>query len=286
MLENTEAKFVEGNKKTGWVFMEGFAGLGVVCGMALVFVAGVSRADIVVDYNGQTSGGYVTDNSALWMNKGDFDLPIPTAAEERKVWGFDSSSPLISSVSNNRYTGPAIYGGFQVDEEYDLSSVSGINTALFTNSSFGIVESKGDGHLAVILAFKPNVNPGQTVTFDASSVMTFRGVIMADDVMGKFRFIVQSDGQWYISRDLPPERDDERMRWTISGADAELFAPFQPEDKAPLPPLPEDDACNIPGSSFKNITMVGYYIVEVARSNPHGTFFAMDEFQVDAKVAP
>ncbi len=256
--------------------------LAAVCGIALALGTPAAFSTVVISYD--SSVGYVS--GCLSMVYSNWNLPTPTDAGGRKVWEFDSSNALMSNAINGTYSGPAIYGGFQVEEGYSISSSSGINSGLFSNSRFGILETKGNGSLSAIIAFKPDISINETMGFSSSSNITFTGSMSAHngDLHDRIRVVVQNDGQWYISQKMTPRYDGVQY-YDLKNAGTASFALFNPEDVAPLPNIPGDGNYTYSGASFQDITMVGYYINDIQR-NASGTYFQMTKFEVDADVIP
>lgn len=269
-----------------------------IAGAAIIvaFCAGTARAATVIHYDG-INASYTGGLRANWGGVTDphFTLPTPVdTGTEVRTWKYSDTTPISPATG---YTGPAIYAALQYDSNAgtfgNLAGQSGIRSGILTYnddvaSGFAVIGSGVGSSLTAMIFFKPDVGDGQTVSFDASSSISLTGAAGGSDWQTGMRFVVQSDGQWYISDVVSYTTTNSPAAtsriWTLNDLGSYSFASFAPENAAPLPVAPISGFDTL-GSSFTDITAVGYNFSTTGPTN-NLPWISMWDFTVNATVVP
>lgn len=272
--------------KTTESSLKGIISLAMAGIIIAAFGAGTARAATVIHYDSVT-GNYTGGKAAPFggTNNPHFTLPTPVDNGKTRTWKYSDTTPISPT---NDYTGPAIYTALQtvgVSSAQDFWYKSGINNGLGTTNSF-VVAGEYQSTVTAMVFFKPTVNLGETVSFDATSSIILNMLVAQDSHTNWFnenlRFVVQNEGLWYISQS--PFYTSTNTTWTLTNVGSANFASFDPEDKAPLPTIPASGYTSL-GSSFTNITGVGFYADSFGRTNNY-PYMSLTDFAVNATVVP
>ncbi len=254
----------------------------VALALAVLTLSGIEPAvaATVIHYDGDETD-YV--NETRLNLHGGFVLPSPVTNGLVRTWEYSDTVPI--TPPSPAYTGPALYAALQmtgVSATTNFNPNSGILTGPLTpgHSSFALVSGAVGGAFTALVFLKPNVESGQTVSFDSTSSISLKGMGVADNrwTDESIRFVVQNGGRWYISA-APTFASG--FVWSLSDAGSARFALFDPTG-AVLPEIP-GSGYDHEGASFKNITAVGFYAASLTRAN-NAVYFTLKDFTVESTV--
>lgn len=243
---------------------------GLLCGLA-VFVAASAHASPIINFNGI----YATSNLS-------FVLPTPVDSGGTRTWEYSDTTPITPAAN---YTGPAVYGGFQTQSTNgvpeNLLWLSGLVKDGYgtTNTKLWAASTTTGSTLTAMFVFKPTVESGKTVSFDATSSINY---FMTTGDQGA-RFVLNDGGTWYISSNALTLAASSTL--TGSSLLNSTWAAFDPVGVAPLPAFPVSGYTSL-GSSFDNILGIGVYFSGNRPLSSQAPYTSLGTFTVDAAVAP
>lgn len=244
---------------------------GLLCGLAFFFAASAHASQIV-----NFSGLYSTNGYTYFV------LPTPVDSGGTRTWKYSDTTPITPAAN---YTGPAVYGAFQTQTTNGVPENMSWQTSLLkdgystTNTKLWAGGNSANSTLTAMFVFKPTVDLGQTVSFDATSSINY---FLTAGSQGA-RFVLNNGGNWYISSNSMT-LGASTNKLTGNSLLNSTWAAFDPVGVAPLPTFPAS-GYNSLGSSFDNIQGIGIYF-NGARTDGFATYASLGGFTVDAAVVP
>ncbi|HWL51184.1 MAG TPA: hypothetical protein VNQ90_02025 [Chthoniobacteraceae bacterium] len=238
--------------------------------LLLALTLGSAQAAIVIDYG----GNYTTSNQS-------FSLPTPvdTGAVTR-TWKY-SDTVSISPADSASYSGPAVYGALQITSagstQENYHSYTGLQKRYPDNAGTNLIFMGQVGFtITGMFFFQPTVDPGSRLVFDETSSITRTS--QGTGTTQVWRYVVQSDGLWYIS-----SINAQLNELTPGTLPSSTWALFDPVNVAPLPAIPET-GYTVTGSEFTDIQAVGIYFDIMRATNQ--PYLSIAGFTVNAQAIP
>lgn len=244
----------------------------LLAGVAALSLAAAEAATIVSFGGDMVSGSYV-----------DLVLPPPEDNGGVRTWPYSAEFAISPPTS---YTGPEFFGALQnapgdgVPASFPAARITD-NVAVDELRVWGNAVTAGQtGVVSGLIFFKPDVEPGSTVTFAESSSlsMTF-SMTSSSGANRNVRFAVLSGGVWYLSE---MTKNDGGGTLSMNDPLAQLWAAWDP---AAVPMGAAPSSYGVYGSEFGEIDAIGLYFY-VPRKDANDPRFALQSFTGDAVVTP